>query len=185
MRAVLIVLLCVASPIALAAKEKPPTTYSIPLPPKPDFSPVEWLVGEWIGKGPGRGPQVEIRLSVTFDLEKRFMTFREEISFPATKTAPASRESWRGILSGNPLGPGFVLRKFSSTGFITRYRVTVDGGEIHFNPEGGEEPPPGWLFRHVIQRLGDADFIETVQVAPPNRSFFNYYTAKFTKVPSP
>ena len=34
-------------PGLLVAKEKQPATYSIALPPKPDFSPLDWLVGEW------------------------------------------------------------------------------------------------------------------------------------------
>jgi hypothetical protein len=77
---------------------------------------------------------------------------------------------------------GFLLRTFSSTGFITRYRVTVEGAETHINPEGGESPPPGWLFRTVIKRTDPQELVETVQAAPPNKSFFDYYTAKLIRI---
>lgn len=184
MRSLFLVLLCVLGPAALPAKEKPPASYAIPLPPQPDFSALDWLIGDWIGKTTGRGPQGEVRLSVAYALEKRFIIFREEVSLPPTKTAPASRESWMGILSAHRSDTGFVLRTFSSTGFITRHRVTAEGAEIHFNPEGGEQPPPGWLSRRVVQRLGPAEFSETVQLAPPDKPFFDYYTAKFTR-PTP
>lgn len=172
-------------PAPIQAKEKPPAIYTIPLPPRPDFAALDWLVGEWAGKTIGRDSPGEIRLSVAYDLDQRFMIFRVEVALPASKTAPAANESWMGILSGSPSGTGFVLRTFSSTGFMARYRVTVDGAEIRFHPEGGEEPPPGWLFRRVWQRLGDTEFNETVQVAPPNKPFFDYYTAKLVRKPPP
>ncbi len=181
MRYLLLALLYVVGATPLPAKEKPPKVYTIPVPPKPDFSAVNWLLGEWTGKTTGAGPQGEVHLSVNFALDGRFMILREEISLAATQTALAARETWMGILSGNRSDTGFLLRAFSSTGFITRYRVTVDGSEIHFNPEGGDEPPPGWLFRRTVQRLSDSELSETVQVAPPNKPFFDYYTAKVTR----
>jgi len=177
MRSVFLLLLCIVSAVSLPAKEKPPVTYRIPLPPKPDFSPLEWLVGEWTGKTTGRGPQGEIHLSVSYDLDKRFMIFREQVSLAATAAVPASDEAWLGILSADRSGTGLVLRTYSSTGFITRYRMSVGEEQVSFNPEGGEQTPPGWLVRRVLQRSGDAELIETVQMAPPNRPFFDYYTA--------
>jgi hypothetical protein len=177
MRSVFLLLLCIVSAVSLPAKEKPPVTYRIPLPPKPDFSPLEWLVGEWTGKTTGRGPQGEIHLSVSYDLDRRFMIFREQVSLTATAAVPASDEAWLGILSADRSGTGLVLRTYSSTGFITRYRVSVEEEQVSFNPEGGEQPPPGWLVRRVLQRSGDTELIETVQMAPPNRPFFDYYTA--------
>ena len=167
------------------AKEKPPASYSIPLPPKPDYTSLQWLVGEWTGKTTNRGPQGEIRLSVEVALDGRFMILREELNFAATKASPATRESWLGILSANRSESGFHLRTFSSTGFITRHRVTVTGSEIHFYPEGGEQPPPGWLFRRSLQRSGETEIIETVETAPPDKSFFDYFTAKLTQATKP
>ena len=185
MRSVLLALLCVLGGPAVRGKEKPPAVYTIPVPPMPDFSPLDWLVGEWAGKTTGRGAQGEIRLSVGFALEKRFMVFREETLLAAGKTATASRESWMGILGANSSGPGFFLRAFSSTGFITHYRVTVEGTEVRFNPEGGEQPPPGWLFRRILERSGEAEMNETVEAAPPGKAFFNYYSAKLTRTSKP
>ena len=89
-----------------------------------------------------------------------------------------------GILSPHPSGHGYVLRMFSSTGFISRFRVTLDRAEIDLNPEGGEQPPPGWLFRRVYQHTGPGQLTETVQAAPPGKSFFDYYTARLTQVPA-
>jgi hypothetical protein len=152
------------------------------LPPKPDFSTVDWLVGEWTGKTTDRRAQGEIRLSVSYDLDNQVMLLRGEASFQATKTSPAMKESWMGVLTSDRGAAGFLLCTFSSTGFITRYRVTVEGPETHINPEGGEQPPPGWLFRTVIKRTDPKEFVETVQAAPPNKSFFDYYTAKLSRV---
>lgn len=169
----------------VAAKEKPPASYTIPLPPRPDFAALDWLVGEWTGATTGRGPGGEIRLSVSYDLDNRFMVFREQVALPATKTAPGVTESWMGILSGDRSGTGFVLRVFSTTGFLTRYRVIVEGAEIRFDSEGGEAPPPGWVFRRLIRRTSHDEFTQTVQAAPPGKPFFDYYTAKLTRPPTP
>jgi hypothetical protein len=182
MTAIILALACLVGAPPLAAKEKPPTVYQIPLPPKPDFSPVDWLVGEWTGKTVDRRAQGEIRLSVSYELDNQVMLLRGEASFQATKTSLATKESWLGVLTSDRGAGGFLLRTFSSTGFITRYRVTVEGPETHINPEGGEQLPPGWLFRTVIKRTDPQEFVETVQVAPPNKSFFDYYTAKLSRV---
>lgn len=181
MRSVFLLLLGALSPAALAAKEKPPTTYTIPLPPQADFSALQWLLGDWTGKTVDHEPPGDIRLSVTYGPEKRFIILNEETSIPATNAAPAVRESWMGILSARSSGGAFVLRVFSSTGFITRYRVSAEAAAIHFDPEGGEQPPPGWLFRRLINRTGDAEMTETVYVAPPEKPFFQYYSSKLVR----
>jgi len=177
------VLISVVSVAGLAAKEKPQATYTIPMPPQPDFSSLDWLIGEWSGKIAGREPQGEIHLSVAYDLEKRFVIFRQQLSLPPTQNSPGVEESWLGVLSDDRVRPGLVLRTFSSTGFMTRYRVIVDKAQIRFNPEGGEEPPPGWIFRTVITRTGVAQLTVTVQAAPPDKPFFDYYTAMLTRNP--
>ena len=180
-----VILLALASFLGaapLVAKDKAPTVYQIPLPPKPDFSQVDWLVGEWAGKTTGRGALGEIRLFVSYELDRQVILLHGEASFQATKTSPMTKESWLGLLTPDRGAGGFVLRTFSSTGFITQYRVTVEGPETYINPEGGEQPPPGWLFRTVIKRTDPQEFVETVQAAPPNKTFFDYYTAKLSRV---
>jgi len=183
-RALPVLLLLIAAGLGFG-KEKPPGQYAIPLPPAPDFSGLEWLVGNWSGKTTDRSASGAVRLSVTLDLDKRFLVLRGDLALSATKTAPASQESWLGILSPHPSGQGFVLRMFSSTGFVSRYRVILDGPEVRFDPEGGEQPPPGWLFRRVLLRTGPGELTETVQAAPPSRPFFSYYTAKLTRDSAP
>ena len=163
------------------AKDRPPVVHRIPLPPKPDFSPFEWVVGDWTGKTLASSPPGEVNLSVTYDLGQRVMVFRELVTFSATTTLPESKETWMGILTPGAANKDFVLRVFSDTGFITRYRVTADGGEVSFSPEGGEQPPPGWLFRRVMQRPDVGQILEIVEVAPPGKSFFDYYSALLTR----
>ncbi|MBZ5670333.1 MAG: hypothetical protein LAO04_11455 [Acidobacteriia bacterium] len=183
LHALILALACALAGGTAAAKDKPPVQYQIPLPAAPDFSRLDWLLGEWAGKTVGSSPAGEVRLSVALDLEKHFLIFRGEASLAATPTVPATKESWMGILSANPGGPGFTLQVFSSTGFMTRYRVTVDGPQVRLNPEGGDRPPPDWLFRRVLERTSPGEFTESVQAAPPAKPFFDYYTANLTRVP--
>lgn len=185
MRALILALIWGLSGAALAAKDKPPVQYEISIPTPPDFSMLDWLQGQWTGRTQPNTPSGELMLTVSSEMGKRFLFFRGEVSLAATPTVPATKESWMGVLSASPGGTGFILQVFSSTGFITRYRLTVDGAELHLNPEGGDSPPPGWLFRRTWARTGPDEFSETVQVAPPGKVFFDYYSAKFTRAPPP
>ncbi len=164
------------------AKGKPPTVYSLPLPPKPDYSAVDWLVGEWSGKSVAPSAPGEAHLSASYDLDQRVVVIKETIQFTATGDVPASQEQWMGILAPDAGGRGFLLRVFSSTGFVTRYRAAVEKSVMHFYPAGGDLPPSGWLFRRTLTRSGETTLTETVQAAPPDKPFFDYYTFQFTRV---
>ena len=179
---IILALACLVGPAPGDSKEKPPTVYQIPLPERPDFSALDWLVGDWAGKITDQKTLGEVHLSVSYQLEKHIILFRGDTTLQATKTSPPTKESWLGVLTQDRRAGGFLFREFSSTGFITRYRLTVDGPETHINPEGGDQPPPGWLFRTVIKRTNPQEIVETVQVAPPNKGFFDYYTAKLNRL---
>ena len=100
---IILALACLVGAAPRDAKEKPPTIYQIPLPPKPDFSTVDWLVGEWTGKTTDQKTQGEIHLSVSYELDKQVMLLRGKASFQATKTSSADER----IMAGRPhLGPG-------------------------------------------------------------------------------
>lgn len=184
-RGLVLALICALFGAAGMAKEKPSVQYQIPLPAPPDFSELDWLVGEWHGKTSLAGSPVSaLELTVAYDLDKRVLLLRGKVTLAGTPTVPPASESWMGILTPSPSGTGFTLRVFSSTGFISRYGVTVDGVQVRLNPEGGDHPPPGWLFRRLWQRTGTDGFVETVQAAPPAKPFFDYYTAEFTRLPA-
>ena len=185
MRALILTLFCALVGVTLAAKDKPAVQYKISIPTLPDFSALDWIRGQWSGKTGSNSPPGDVQLSVSPDLGNHFLVFRGEVSLAATPTVPATKESWMGILSAGPDATQFILRVFSSTGFITRYRLIVEGAEVRLNPEGGDAPPPGWLFRRIWARTGSDEFAETVQVAPPGKAFFDYYTANFARVPFP
>jgi hypothetical protein len=181
MRPAFLILLSLVCSQALAAPKKPPKTYSIPLPSKTDFSALDWLVGEWSGKTNEKSPPGAVHLSVAYDLDRRFLIFHEKVTLDSTDSQPAVDESWMGVLSGRDGRKEFTLRAYSSTGFITRYRVTAQEAEIRFLPEGGELPPPGWLFRRLVAHSGVGELTETVEAAPPDGSFFEYYSAKLKR----
>lgn len=184
-----ILLLAAGSVFGASQKDKPPPTYDIPLPARPDFSPLAWLIGEWAGHtadvSTGKETKGDVHLSVSYTLDKRFLLIHEEVSLPAGKISPALHEAWTGYLSADPAGAGFVLRTFSSTGFISQYHVTVMDDRVTLDPQGGANPPPGFLFRRVIARLAPGFFSEKVEVAPPGGAFFSYYGAKLTAVIEP
>jgi hypothetical protein len=167
--------------LSLAAGAKQAKRYTIPVPPPPDFSSLDWLAGEWAGSTAGRSPQAQIHFSVAYELGKRFMVLREEESLTARGDDSAAKESWIGILGPEGADKSFFLHTYASTGFVTRYRVVADGEGIRLNSEGGEQSPAGWVFRRFYQELSADSFLVTVEVAPPGKPFFVYYTAKLTR----
>lgn len=170
---------------SLPGQEKAPPAYTIQMPPQPDYSPFTWLLGDWTGKTGGKGVQGEVLLSFSYELGKRFMVLREEVSLPASKNAPATHESLMGILSATASG-GFEMTLYSSSGFVSRYAVTARSGEIDLQPDGGSLTPPGWLFRRVFRQASADECQESVTVAPPQRAFFTYYTAALSRItPAP
>jgi hypothetical protein len=184
----LLVLTAAASPSAAQQKDKKPAiTYKIVLPAKPDFSALNWLIGEWAGHTVDPHTHEEndgtLHLTLAYALNKRFVRISEEISLPADDTSPAVTESWSGFIGPSASGQGFTLRAYSTTGFISDYHVSATPSELRFDPEGGANPPPGgWLFRHTISQLGPGYFQDVVEAAPPGGSFFTYYTGKLTAV---
>ena len=122
------------------AKEKPPIVHRILQPPRPNYSELDWLVGEWTGATTEKSPKGEVSLNIAFDLDQRFIIFRGQLSLAATPNLVGSKEAWLGILGRDQSNAGFVLRVYSDTGFVSRYRVTVEAGTVSFNPEGGEQP---------------------------------------------
>lgn len=182
----LLLLVIAASPAIAAQKDRKPVTYTIPLPPKPDFSALDWIIGEWAGHTTdlktGKDSDGTLHLTLSYALDKRFVRISEEISLPAADSTPAVRESWLGFIGASASGQGFTLRAFSSKGFVTEYHISATPTQLRFDPEGGAIPPPGWLFRRVISSLGPRYFQETVEVAPPGGAFFSYYSGKVTAV---
>ncbi len=170
-------------PAAAPADKKPQKVYSLPLPAPANFSALEWLLGDWTGKTLDPGPSGQVHLSVAYDLNKQVLVFREEVQLNAGGDAPATHESWLGILRNGDSQGNFILRTYSSTGFATRYRVTVSAAQVRFTPEGGDQPPPGWLFRRVLTRSGPDELTETVEASPPGEAFFNFYVARLQHPP--
>jgi hypothetical protein len=164
-------------PLPIRAAQKAPRTYTIPTPPPADYSKLQWLIGNWSGTTVGKGTKGKIFLSASYALGKRLMILREQVSLPASKAAPATEETFMGILSGTASHADYDLVLYSSNGFVSLYQVSVDPEKLVFNPQGGLAPPPGWLFRLSIRRTNRDQCLETVDVAPPGQSFFNYYTA--------
>ncbi len=177
MRNTLLLLLFALGATLAGAKDKPPVIHRIPLPPRPDFSELDWLTGDWAGKTTDKSPEGEIGLTVNLDLDQRYLVFRGSEKLSATPEIPEYKESWIGILTQDGVKAGFILRIFSDSGFITRFRGAVEKGTITFSPEGGEQPPPGWLFRRIFQRIDVGELLVTVQAAPPQKAFFDYYSA--------
>ncbi len=130
-------------------------------------------------------PSGKVGLTASYDLDDSYFILRENTVFAATKTAPATTELWMGIISACPSESDYVMRMYSSTGFMTRYNISVapDGSSIRFAPEGGDMVPSGWLFRRTLARAGEGLLDETVEVAPPGKDFFVQYTARLTKSP--
>lgn len=85
-------------------------------------------------------------------------------------------EHW-GIFSYDRLRKLLVLRQFHIEGFVNTYRqvVAAEGGaSLVFESEAFENFSNSWKAREIYEFLSDDEFIETFELAAPNKPFELY-----------
>ena len=101
-----------------------------------------------------------------------------------------NRAGHQGIVDGNPQRQPRRDR-IHSTGILQHrihHALSIDGGRGRGSPESRRRRLAlrrDGSFEGSGREPGPDEFTETVQAAPPGKAFFDYYTAKFARVPPP
>lgn len=81
------------------------------------------------------------------------------------------------MISHDRIRQKFVLRQFSSEGFVNQYvldHIGDDGKTIVFITESMENLPPGFHARKTFTILNADEFTDTFELAPPGKDLEKY-----------
>ncbi len=146
---------------------------------------LRFLAGSWQGGGDGRWGHSTVQRDYEFVLNGTFLQARNRSVYPAQEKNPEGEVHNNWDLFSYDAGRGvFVLRQFHDEGFVNRYVAEPpadDSALIVFTTEHIENFMPGWRARETYRILGDDEFEEVFELAPPGGEFKVYVTNRFTR----
>jgi hypothetical protein len=143
------------------------------------WQPFEFLIGDWRGQGHGEPGTANYERQVRFIFNKKFIEIKNKSAWAPTPQNPQGEvHEDLGYISYDKVRKTYVLRQFHSEGFVNQYTlVSISAeGKIVFVSEAIENIPSGWRARETYQKIGDDEFSETFDLAPPDKGFALYST---------
>jgi hypothetical protein len=144
-------------------------------PPKNNFAPLQFLLGNWSAEGGGTPGQATGGFSFTTDLQGAVVVRKSYAAYPATKDKPAYRHDDLMVIYSDSASNQLRAIFFDNEGHTINYglHATDDGNSIEFlsEPQG-----PSPRFRFTYQKTG-ADAVKLkFEIAPPGKpdSFQTY-----------
>jgi hypothetical protein len=145
------------------------------------WRPFKYFVGKWNGSGVVEGANGKYERSYQFIFNKRFIEAKNKSIFSPTEKNPKGEvHEDLGYISYDKGRKTFILRQFHIEGFINQYKldsISKDGKTIVFTSEAIENIPAGWRARETYQLINENEFIETFELAEPDKPFEVYSKA--------
>jgi hypothetical protein len=142
------------------------------------WAPFNFFVGSWQGSGNGKPGQSQVERVYEFVLNSQFLYVRSTSLYPPQERNPKGEQhqDW-GFISYDKTRRTFVLRQFHVEGFVNQYvlgQMSDDGQTISFITESIENIPAGWRAKETYRILGPAEFVESFELAGPEKDFELY-----------
>ena len=151
------------------------------------WRPMKYFIGTWKGIGESNGEKGDYERSYQFVLNKKFIEINNKSTYPPTdkKTKGEVHED-KGYISYDKGRKTFILRQFHIEGFVNQYKldsISLDSKTIVFISESIENIPTGWRAKETYQIVNDGEFMETFELAEPNKGFelYSKVTLKIVK----
>ncbi|MBI5476251.1 MAG: hypothetical protein HY964_05885 [Ignavibacteriales bacterium] len=142
------------------------------------WKPFKFFVGSWTGKGGGESGEGNYERKYQFIFNKKFIEVHNKSVYPPSENNPKGEvHEDVGYISFDKLRNTFILRQFHIEGFVNQYKlesISADGKRMVFISESIENIKPGWRAKETYQILGDNEFSETFELAPPDKEFEVY-----------
>lgn len=136
---------------------------------------LQFFIGSWTGEGGGEPGEGNYERKYQFIFNNNFIEVKNKSVFPPSDNNPKGEvHEDIGYISFDKLRNTFVLRQFHIEGFVNQYKLdslSTDGKRIVFISESIENIKTGWRAKETYQILGDKEFMETFELAPPNKEF--------------
>lgn len=140
--------------------------------------PMKYFIGTWKGVGENEARKGDYERSYQFVLNKKFIEVINKSTYPPTEKQPKGEvHEDKGYISYDKMRRKFILRQFHIEGFVNQYvldSTSADNKTIVFMSEQIENIPAGWRARETYQLINDKEFVETFELAEPNKGFELY-----------
>jgi len=103
---------------------------------------------------------------------------------PQEKNRKGEVHEHAGMFSFDKQRNVLVLRQFHIEGFVNTYRQVSEPGaeKLMFESESFENFNSAWKARETYEFVGDDQFVEIFELAPPGRPFQVYSRTELTRV---
>lgn len=156
--------------------------------PAPDpWAPVRFLAGEWRGTSTGKAGEGTVQRTYEFVMRGRYLHERNVSTYPPQEANRKGEvhEHW-SMISFDRQRKALVLRQFHVEGFVNQYVYSAEKseppGRLVFESEAFENLGSKWRARETYEVLGPDEFVETFELAAPDKPFESYGVARFRRV---
>lgn len=155
-------------------------------PAEPDpWAPVRMLVGKWQGTATGQSGDGTVVRSYEFVLNGKFIHETNLTTYPPqAKNRKGEIHEHRSYISVDKARKLLVLRQFHVEGFVNQFVLNRDGStpaRLVFESENFENFSNKWRARETYELLGADEFVETFELAPPDKPFQTYSRNHFKR----
>ena len=144
------------------------------------------MVGEWSGTSSGQPGDATVVRRYAFVLNDRYLHETNTSEYPPQeRNKKGERHEHWSLFSHDKQQKALVLRQFHVEGFVNTYRQVVAEGPANtvvFESVAFENLPADWKARETYEFVGDDEFIETFELAPPGKPYQTYSRAQLNRV---
>lgn len=142
---------------------------------KTEWDILAFFEGVWIGEGKGKYGSSSLEREYRYILGGKYLYAVNRSEFEPTEKNPAG-EIHENIdyYSFDKIRKKVILRQFHNEGFVNEYVIdslSTDNRTIIFATENIENLPEGWRARITILILNEDEFLESFDLAAPDKEF--------------
>ncbi len=145
------------------------------------WKPFKFFIGNWTGTNEGSVGNGVYERSYKFIFNGKFIEVKNKSTYSPTAENPKGEvHEDVGYISYDKIRKIFILRQFHIEGFVNQYKldsISPDKRTIIFITESIENIAPGWRAKESYQLINDNEFIESFELAEPNKDFEGYSKA--------
>jgi hypothetical protein len=150
-----------------------------PLAAQPSWTPLSFLLGDWVGEGEGKPGEATGGSSFRLDLDQNILVRENRANYPATKDRPAFSHRDLMIIYRDSAGDRLRAIYFDNEGHVIHYAVepSKDQSSVQFLSEALPSSP---RYRMTYRKSGPDAVTLKFEIAPPGKpeAFTTYIQAR-------